>query len=554
VVPAVLPIPRSLHVETLLLDEDGLTILASSAAPEAPCPRCGQRSDRVHRRYARTLADLPWADVAVRLRVQVRKFFCDNATCPRRIFGERLADVAAVSARRTNRQGERLTTIAFALGGEAGARLAGKLGMPVSPDTLRRLIRRDADAVVTTPTVLGVDDWASHKGLTYGTILVDRARHRPGDLLPDRSRASLATWRRAHPGVAIITRDRAGAYAEGARDGAPDAGPVADRWPLVNNLADVLEPVLRAQGACRQAAAAALRDHPPAGEQSRSPPDEVDPGKRRHPQPEHWRDRMDAAAEAGVARRRANSDRVGALPAKGAPVAPIARTVGIARMTVYRYLREGPPQRKRHSVHGQQRGLEPSESSLLRRWEGGCHTATVLWREIREQGFAHSVTNVQRFVAHLRREGPPPAGRPRTVLTPPHGPPPRQVASLIRRRPERRTDEQRASLKHLGAEDPTDPTIATAVDLAAAFLIMPRRREGERLPAWLEAAEASGISERERFAPKLREDHDAVPAGLTLRHSNGQTDGQVNRLTLIKRQGYGRANFDLLRKRVLRAA
>ena len=98
-VPAVLPIPRSLHVETLFLDADGLTILASSAAPDAPCPLCGQRSDRVHSRYTRTLADLPWATLAVGLRVQVRKFFCDNVTGLRRIFSEQLGDIAAVSAR-----------------------------------------------------------------------------------------------------------------------------------------------------------------------------------------------------------------------------------------------------------------------------------------------------------------------------------------------------------------------------------------------------------------------------------------------------------------------
>jgi transposase len=551
VVPAVLPIPRSLHVETLLLDEDGLTILASAVALDAPCPRCGQRSARIHSRYTRTLADLPWAGVAVHLRLSVRKFFCDNATCLRRIFSERLADVAAVSARRTDRQRKSLTAIAFALGGEAGARLAGRLGMPVSPDTLLRLIRRDPAAMVPTPTVLGVDDWAIHKGLTYGTILIDLARHRPVDLLPDRSSDSLAIWLRAHPGVEIITRDRAGTYAEGVRDGAPDATQVADRWHLVDNLADALETFFGAQRTCLKAAAATLRSHTSAGEQSRSPPEEVYQGKRRCPQPERWRDRLDAAAEAGVARRRANYDQVRSLQAAGMTVAEMARTVGIARMTAYRYLREGPPQRKRHSVHGKQRVLAPYEPYLLRRWEAGCHTATVLWREIREQGFTHSVTNVQRFVVQLRREGPPPAGRPRTMLTHPHGPSPRQVAALILRRPERRTAEQRAYLKLLGAEA---PTTVTAVDVAADFLVMVRRREGERLPTWLEAAEASGIGELERFARTLREDLAAVQAGLTLRHSNGQTEGQVNRLKLIKRQGYGRAKFDLLRKRVLRAA
>ena len=176
---------------------------------------------------------------------------------------------------------------------------------------------------------------------------------------------------------------------------------------------------------------------------------------------------------------------------------------------------------------------------------------SLLWRELRAQGFAHSVTNVQRFVTQLRREGPPPAGRPRTALMKPEGPPPRQVAGIVLRHPERRTDEQRTYLKRLGAED---AAIAMAVDLADGFLVMLRRREGERLPAWLDRAEASGIGELARFARKLREDHAAVQAGLTLRHSNGQTEGQVTRLKLLKRQGYGRASVDLLRTRVLRAA
>ncbi len=332
------------------------------------------------------------------------------------------------------------------------------------------------------PTVLGVDDWAIHKGLTYGTILVDLERHRPVDLLPDRSSASLAAWLRAHPGVAVIARDRAGAYAEGARDGAPDAVQVADRWHLVDNLADALEVVLRAKGACLKAAAAALIAQATAkeAEHPRSPPDEVYQDKRRHPHPERWRERQAAAAEAGVARRRANYERARALHANGACVAQIARTVGISRMTVYKYLREGPRQRKRHTVHGRQRVREPYEPYLLKRWEEGCRTATVLWREIRAQGFAHSVTNVQRFVAQVRREGPPPAGRPRTALTKPEGPPPRHVASLVLRRPERRTAEQRAYLNRLAA---ADPAIATAVDLAADFLVMLRRLAAAQLPA-----------------------------------------------------------------------
>jgi len=545
-------IPPSLHLEALLVADDGLTIHGLSETTEARCPLCGEPADRIHSRVLRTLADLPWAGVTVHLRVRIRKFFCDNPICSRRIFSERLAEIALPHARRTERQREALLDFAVALGGEAGARLAAKRGMPVSPDTLLRLLRRAPEIARPTPTMLGVDDWAIHKGLTYGTILIDLERHRPVDLLPDRSSGSLAAWLRAHPGVQVIARDRGGAYAEGARDGAPEAVQVADRWHLVDNLADVLENFFRSKGTSLVAATAALTA-PPAGAEHEAgaaptPVDTVYQGKRRHPQPQLARERVDAAAEAGVTRRRETYEQARALHADGACVAHIAREVGVSRMTVYKYLREGPPQRKRHSIHGKQRVLEPWEPSLLKRWDEGGRTATVLWREIQAQGFAHSLTNVQRFVAELRRDGSPPTGQPRTALTKPHGPPPRQVAAIVLRRPEKRSDEQHAYLKHLRV---TDSAIAAATELAEDFLVMLRRREGERLPIWLDAAETSGIDDLARFARKLRVDFAAVQAGLTLRQSNGQTEGHVNRLKLLKRQGYGRAKVDLLRKRVL---
>ncbi len=544
-------LPPSLRVDALLVGEDGITIRAVADAPNAHCPLCGEPADRVHSHAIRTIADLPWAGIAVRLRVQARKFFCDNPACPRRIFSERLEGIAAVSARRTGRQRDALRDFAVALGGEAGARLAAKRGYRVSPDTLLRLLRQMPDSERAVPTMLGVDDWAIHKGLTYGTILVDLERHCPVDLLPDRSSGSLADWLRVHPGVQLIARDRAGAYAEGARDGAPDAVQVADRWHLVDNLADALEDLFRSKGAALTAAAATLIAQVPPSEAGGVPTDEVYQGKRRHPQPERWRDRADAAAEAGVARRRECYEQARALHANGGCVADIARTVGASRMTVYKYLREGPPQRKRHSIHGKLRVLQPYEPYLLQRWTEGCHTATVLWRELQAQGYGHSVSNVQRFVAQLRRDGPPPMGKTRSALTKPHGPPPRQVAAIVLRRPEKRSNEQRAYLTQLRA---ADPAITTATELAEEFLVMLRRREGERLPAWLDAAETSGIDDLKRFAGKLRTDLAAVQAGLTLRQSNGQTEGQVNRLKLLKRQGYGRAKVDLLRQRVLYAA
>jgi len=338
---------------------------------------------------------------------------------------------------------------------------------------------------------------------------------------------------RAHPGAQLIARDRSGAYVEGARDGVPDAVQVADRWHLVDNLADVLEAFFRSKSACLTAAAAALNEQGNGkGVVSGATPasfDTVYQGKRRHPQPERWRERAEVAAEAGVTRRRERYEQARELHANGASMAQIARTVGTSRMTVSKELREGPPQRKRHSVHGKQRVLEPDEPYLLKRWNEGCRMATVLWREIRAQGFAHSLTNVQRFMAHLRREGSPPDNRPRTALTKAQGPPPRLVAAAVLRRPERRTEEQRTYVKLLMAEE---PEIAAAVEVAEDFLVMLRRRERARLAAWLDKAEASDVEELKRFAGSLRADQDTVQAGLTLRSSNGQTEG-VRRVTSV---------------------
>jgi transposase len=349
-------------------------------------------------------------------------------------------------------------------------------------------------------------------------------RHRPVDLLPDRSSTSLAAWLRAHPGVRIIARDRAGAYAEGSRAGAPDAVQVADRWHLVDNLADALETCFRPRGTALKAAAAATAGRTTEPGQTRPPPDEIYQGKRRHPRPAAGRARADAAAEERVARRRANDEAARTLHAEGVGVSQIARQLGIARMTVYNYLHGGPPQRKRHTMHGQQRVIEPWKPYLLKRWEEGCRMATRLWREIQAQGFAYSLTNVQRFVNQLRREGmPTPAQRPSSSLTKIQGPSARGVAALVLQRPERRAEEARTYLRHLIAQD---PAIATTIDLSTDFLVMLRRREGERLPGWLDQAVTSGVPELGRFAAKLQGDLAAVQAGLTLRQSNGQTRGR----------------------------
>ncbi|HEU0150186.1 MAG TPA: ISL3 family transposase [Bradyrhizobium sp.] len=231
--PLLPSVPDGLHVDDLQLDAAGLVISARTIAAEAVCPSCGRASRRVHSAYWRTFQDLPWQDRVVAWRIKVRRFRCSH--CPGRIFAERVPGLGRRKARRSDRLASAQTDIGMVLGGEPGARLSRRLAMPISGDTVLRLIRRGGSTPCLPPRVVGIDDWAWRRGRSYGTIVCDLERRRVIDLLPGRASAPVRDWLAAHPSVAVITLRRGRTY--GRTGGNPDRRSVAPARQCVRGIA-----------------------------------------------------------------------------------------------------------------------------------------------------------------------------------------------------------------------------------------------------------------------------------------------------------------------------
>jgi transposase len=504
-----------------------LCVLARARAGEAACPVCGAVSGRVHSRYGRRLADAAVGGRRVVIRLTVRRFFCAVPGCQRRTFAEQVPGLTVRYGRKTPLLASVLRDIAVALAGRAGSRLAGGLGVPASRQVLLRLVMATPDPAAPAPRVLGVDDFAIRRGQHYGTVLIDCQTGAPLDLLEGRDARPLADWLAAHPGVEVICRDRSGAYADGARTGAPQAVQVADRFHLWQNLAKAVERCVAAHRSC-------LAGPGPAPAAAGEPAASADPAGAVRPEP--------AGKYADRARR--HHAIVHERLAQGRGLREIARHLGWGLHTVQRYARavtwqelaDGRWQGPRASV------LDPFKPYLDQRTDQGCGNGAQLFREIRERGYTGSYSVVRGYLDQHRPAKEPLPQAPPTL---------RDVTGWITRHPDSLTQDDRPRLK---AVLDHCPELQAASDQVRTFAVMLTQLTGQDLPQWIGDARAAGLPGLSSFAKGLEHDLDAVTQGLTTRWNSGPVEGRVNHIKMLKRQMFGRAGLPLLRKRVLLTA
>jgi transposase len=535
-----------LEHEEIDTDQHHLTLNVSSTQTLVQCPLCTSPTTRIHSRYERTLLDLPCVNYSLTLVMQVSKFFCDNSDCMRRIFTERIPEVTLPWARKTSRLGQRLQTIGLALGGAAGARLCDRFGIVACGSTLLNHLKKLSLPEFAVPKILGVDDFAFRKGQRYGTILVDLEHNQPIALLADRKAETLADWLIQHLGVKILSRDRSKTYKSGMDKGAPAAIQVADRFHLVQNLAETLEKVFSSYGNELKAIEQQQR-------QTSVPTGMVVVTPRPTTTVE-----LQAQKLVNYQHRVQQQQEIRNLSQQQWSQIAIAQAVGVSVRTVQRLL--SAPDLPETALPNGSLGrslLEPYKQSLLEWWNAQIRQPQVLMILLQQKGYTGSERTLTRYLSSVRAAQGLPPTRVKPIpglaqVSDPQSPPltKSRVAYLIVKRVENRDSDDTKLLTQIVTQH---TALALAVELADEFLQLLREQRADAFDDWLMKALKSSLKPFVQFAQGLFEDYAAVKVSMMTTVSNGPVEGLNNRLKLLKRQMYGRAGLELLTKRFILA-
>jgi transposase len=508
-------IPLGFLADDAVNDLTGTRITVRPASATSRCPACGAVSGRIHSRYSRRVSDLPIAGGRVRLLLLARRFHCDAVLCVRRIFTERFdANVLATWARRTARLDHIVHHLALALGGRPAASFARRLMLPVSNDTLLRLVRRRGAPHFEAPTVVGIDDWAWRRNQRYGTIICDLERRKTIALLPDREPTTAQAWLSGQPQIAVVARDRGGGYALAAQKALPWAIQVADRWHLMENASHAfLDAARKSMRQIRAAIGAA----------------KIDP------------DLLTAAETIqyeGYLRREETNAVILGLAKDGVTIKEIVRRTGYSRGLARKVLRG----QRSDVFRVRESSLEIHLPWLDAQWAVGRRNGAKLWRQLKQQGFRGCLRVVAEWAARRRQADKADVGARSRA------PSARTIARLMTTG---RDGLSKSETVVVAAIEAGVPLLVEAREVIADFQAMIRRRSLADLDPWLARAKSGLIAS---FANGVIKDKAAVSAAISSSWSNGQTEGQITKLKLVKRQMYGRGKLDLLQARLLGAA
>ncbi|MFL5663065.1 MAG: ISL3 family transposase [Ktedonobacteraceae bacterium] len=578
-----LNLPEDMAVQMCLVSASQLTVRLFCRSETASCPHCHTPSQRIHSHYGRTVADLPVSGRQVRLLLTVRKFLCGNAACEHKMFTERLDELVRSYARMTKRLAETLQTLGFATCGELGEHLAPKLGMQVSGPTVLRLMRTRVYTPPSDIPIVGIDDWAWKKGMTYGTLIVDLQSRRPIEVLEDRSAKTAEAWLAAHPEILVVSRDRGGDYAAAARRAAPQAQQVADKFHLLKNLRERLQDLATRKHSSLPIVAEVRSDAIPDRARGKQRPkgsadsqqtvsEATEKQYRTIPPTPYARPPRDPTPQlrkqGSRARRQALYENIHLLSEQGMGIRAIAKQLKICRPTIRRYLRSEefpehasyPPRPPKGSI------LDQFKPYIFQRWEQGCRNSVQIYDEITARGYSGSTSLLRNFLAGIRKQHQEKIEAVQTLtveetaetLSNPDKLPPKpsvtrrmspaKASWLLVSQKKELDQRQRQYVEQICQ---SDPDLDAAYQLAQQFVPMLAEHRAEDLDPWLAHAEQSGLPELRSLAKGMRKDYDAVREAVTSEWSNGQVEAQVNCLKLQKRIVFGRANFDLLRLRVL---
>lgn len=532
----ILPSNLQLKAETIYSEPGVLYIHTSVCQKYSVCPICGKSSNRIHSRYSRTLLDLPISGHMAKVKLKARKYFCDNAVCPRKVFTERFDYEIRPYYRRMVRSNDLLTRMALELGGNTGAAISRYVGVPVSPTTILRVIKKiEIRSKTLTSGIIGVDDWAFKKGKTYGTVIVDLERKEVIDLLPDRQAGTLAEWLRKHPEIKTVSRDRYGPYALGVKAGAPHASQVADRFHLLMNLGEATKRIFQSKGKELRDVFTLYND-PKRGASTPVAIEQPVPGTVETKEPNI------STANICVARQH-QFDKVKELRSNGITLRKIAKITRLARGTVRKYaVMERLEKRQSRSSTN----LEAFINFLLQEENRG-KTYRQLHKIIVQMGFNGKYTQFCCKMNEVYDMQPFLRSKPASPLLVKTWSPTRLSLMLYMGSEELQCNEDRDFLKLLFEKL---PQIKQLEQLVKGFKQLFAAKEEGRLKKWIEEALKSECGLK-NFAKNLLKDYEAVNNPVITPISNGQVEGQVNRIKNIKRKMYGRAGFQLLRKMVL---